>query len=61
MFPEEGMKEVVSRGSAECVENVMNIVNNYTVSFRKGLVAPLAGELSADILHLLAPPRRAPI
>ena len=32
MFPEEGMKEMVSRESAECVENVMNIVNNYTES-----------------------------
>lgn len=62
MFPEEGMKEMVSREIAECMETVVNIVRNYTESLsEKGWLLPLAGELSADILHLLAPPGRAPI
>ena len=32
MFPEEGMREMVSRESAECVETVVNTVRNYTES-----------------------------
>lgn len=41
---------------SEHSETVVDKVKNYRVPFRKGLVAPTAAQLSADILHLSACP-----